>query len=185
MTLGKYFWRKGSWSGCGGRRRVWREDGRCDGDARSLSGSLRSVCVLHPALFTVCICAVPLTDSAVRAVVMRDKLASLRCALRASDLDFTSQLPMRNHLVQALLPSPSRGAKCQFDVVKISDALDRGHEISAAAVTRWCSGVDSASTLWCFRHMHMRVGKRTTDVVRRGVLVCCTTGQLTVDVNSN
>jgi hypothetical protein len=132
-----------------------------------------------------CTLEVDTTDSAVKALVVRDKLASLRCALRASDLDFTARLPMRNHLVQALLPFPSRGAKCQCDVVKISDALDRGHEISAAAATRWCSGVDSASTLWCFRHMHMRVGKRNTDVVRRGVLVCCTTGQLTVDGSSN
>ena len=45
-------------------------------------------------------------NSAVGAAV-QDKPVSLRCALRASDLDFTSRLPTLNHLVQALSSSLS------------------------------------------------------------------------------
>lgn len=51
---------------------------RCDVDACSLSGSLRSVCILHPALFTVCICAVPFKSIHTRLIRRSECEISLR-----------------------------------------------------------------------------------------------------------
>ena len=128
-------------------------------------------CILHcsQCAYALCFLNQYTINSAVRAV--QDKPVSLRCALRASIVDFASHLPMLSHLVQALYPSPSRGANCQCDVVETSDALDRGREISAAAATRSCSGVVSAGKLWCFRHMHMHIGKRTYRRCATGCVV--------------
>ena len=70
-------------------------------------------CILHCSrcAYALCLLSHYTINSAVRAAV-QDKPVSLRCALRASDVDFASRLPMLNHLVQALFPSLSRGAEC-------------------------------------------------------------------------